>query len=309
MTMTRKKAAWYNARAKSLGGYATASAVNKNKSADIYYRDSADLLMLRFLEALERDLKRHYKAVYTQNAAPEDKKENPVRSVSAVSLVLSLWKGKKLDLFAENAEQIVVRYVGKLSRLSKKNITTVLERFYGNKLSIPYTGKKYNDILRLIIKRNVSLLRNTAEQTISNVENIVYDAMTTGQGWKDIEDALRTQTDIAANRIKRIARDQTAKATEAINVISQRAAGAEFFEWSTSKDERVSTGYGGHKQLDGKIYRYDEPERYPVIDSYGHRGLPAQRVNCRCTTLSVWIMDGYHAEWSAADECYRIVRD
>lgn len=305
MTMTRKKAAWYNARAKSLGGYATASAVNKNKSADIYYRDSADLLMLRFLEALERDLKRHYKAVYTQNAAPE----KPVKSVSAVSSVLSKWKGKQLDIFTEGAERIVFKYVGKLSRICKKNVGAVLERFYGKKLAINFDGAKYNDILKLIVKRNVSLLRNTAEQTINNVENIVTDAMTTGQGWADITDALKTQKDIAANRIKRIARDQTAKATEAINVISQRAAGAEFFEWRTSKDERVSTGYGGHKQLDGKIYRYDEPERYPVIDSYGHRGLPAQRVNCRCTTLSVWIMDGYHAEWSAADECYRIVRD
>ena len=192
---------------------------------------------------------------------------------------------------------------------SMKNVQSVLERFFGLKLAIRYNAERYDEMLKVIIRRNVGLLRNTASQVVDNVQSIVTDAMTTGRGWADIEHALNNQHEIAQNRVKRIARDQTAKATEAINIMMQRAAGAEYFEWSTSKDERVSTGFGGHKQLDGKIYRYDEPERYPIIDSYGNRGLPAQRVNCRCTSLSVFIMDGYRAKWSPSDECYKIVKE
>lgn len=306
--MTPKKAQWFNRRSKMFGGYATMSPINTNKAADIYYRKSADALLQAFLNAAIRDVRKHYDTVYSSNAA-DTKKEKPIKSVSAVSLAILELKGRKLDMFTNKAEQIVFRYVGKVGKMAKNNVQSVLEGFYGKKLAIQLDHRRYNEILRMIIKRNVSLLKNAAIQTINNVENIVYDAMTTGRGWADIEHALKTQTDITADRIKRIARDQTAKATEAINIIMQRAAGVEYFEWSTSKDERVSTGYGGHKQLDGKIYRYDEPERYPIIDSYGNRGLPAQRVNCRCTALSVFIMDGYQAKWSSSDECYKIVKE
>ncbi|MBO4644157.1 MAG: hypothetical protein J5716_06090 [Alphaproteobacteria bacterium] len=47
--MTPKKAAWYNRRAKMLGGYATMSPINTNKAADIYYRKSAGNRELTFL--------------------------------------------------------------------------------------------------------------------------------------------------------------------------------------------------------------------------------------------------------------------
>ena len=302
--MTPKKAQWFNRRSKMFGGYATMSPINTNKAADIYYRKSADALLQAFLNAAIRDVRKHYDTVYSSNAA-----DKPVKSPSKVGMAFRYIRGRQMDLFTQKAEQIVIRYVGKVGKQAKNNVQSVLERFFGLKLAIRYNAERYDEMLKVIIRRNVELMRNTASQVIDNVQSIVTDAMTTGQGWVDIEHALKMQHEIAENRVKRIARDQTAKATEAINIMMQRAAGAEYFEWSTSKDERVSTGFGGHKQLDGKIYRYDEPERYPIIDSYGNRGLPAQRVNCRCTALSVFIMDGYQAKWSSSDECYKIVKE
>ncbi len=302
--MTPKKAQWFNRRSKMFGGYATMSPINTNKAADIYYRKSADALLQAFLNAAIREVRKHYDTVYSSNAA-----DKPVKSPSKVGTAFCYIRGRQMDLFTQKAEQIVIRYVGKVGKLAKNNVQSVLERFFGLKLAIRYNAERYDEMLKVIIRRNVGLLRNTASQVVDNVQSIVTDAMTTGRGWADIEHALNNQHEIAQNRVKRIARDQTAKATEAINIMMQRAAGAEYFEWSTSKDERVSTGFGGHKQLDGKIYRYDEPERYPIIDSYGNRGLPAQRVNCRCTSLSVFIMDGYRAKWSPSDECYKIVKE
>lgn len=307
--MTEKKALWYNRRAKMLGGYATMSPINSNKAADIYYRKSATALLEAFLNASIREVKKHYATIYTANAAGDELPPRVIKSPAKVASAFRSIRGRQMDLFTDKAEQIVIRYVGKAGRMAKKNVQSVLERFFGLKLAIRYNSERYDEMLKIIIRRNVELLRNTASQVIDNVQSIVTDAMTTGRGWADIEHALHDQHEIAENRIKRIARDQTAKATEAVNVMMQRAAGAEYFEWSTSKDERVSTGYGGHKQLDGKIYRYDEPDRYPIIDSYGNRGLPAQRVNCRCTALSVFIADGYRAKWSPSDECYKIVKE
>ena len=132
--------------------------------------------------------------------------------------------------------------------------------------------------------------------------------MTTGGAWGSLENSLKTQTHISRDRIKRIARDQTAKTNQALNELEQIEAGVEYFKWTTAHDERVSTGYGGHKQLDGKIYKWGETERYPVIDSYGHKGLPSQRVNCRCDARAIFILEGYKAVWNADKESYEVVK-
>lgn len=302
--MTSKKAKWYNSRAKAFGGYAVMRPIGKNKAADVYYRKSANNLLQAFFNLAVREVRESYAAVYTENAAVSNAKKSPSRVARAFQSL----RGRQLDLFKDAAEKIVFRYVRKISKSAKTDVEAALSRFYGRG-SIHFDGSRYDEITRALVQWNVSLLKKTAQETIENVESIVYNAMMTGRGWADIESNLKTESGIAERRVKRIARDQTAKASEAINIFMQREAGAEFFEWSTSKDERVSTGYGGHKQLDGKIYRYGEKERYPIIDSYGNRGLPSERVNCRCTALSVFIMDGYQAKWSVSDECYRIVRE
>lgn len=90
--------------------------------------------------------------------------------------------------------------------------------------------------------------------------------------------------------------------------MAQQENGVKFFLWRTKEDDRVSTGYGGHKQLNGKIYAWNEPENYPIIDSYGHQGLPSQRVNCRCVASPVWVLDGWTAE-KQSDGSYKIVRN
>jgi uncharacterized protein with gpF-like domain len=82
-----------------------------------------------------------------------------------------------------------------------------------------------------------------------------------------------------------------------LNEVTQRSAGIEFFEWCTAHDERVSTGKGGHKQLDGKIYKWGDTEHYPITDAYGNRGTPQNnRPNCRCVAKAVILMKEYTAK-------------
>ena len=182
-----------------------------------------------------------------------------------------------------------------------------MRKLYGDNFKVSFNSEDLEQITRLIVKENAGLIQNTTSQTLNNVESIVYDGVTTGQNWREIAKDLSNQTNIAKNRIKRIARDQTAKTDEALNELSQRSAGIQFFEWRTAQDERVSEGYGGHKQLNGKIYKWGDVEHYPIIDSYGHRGLPAQRVNCRCTALAVILRRDYEAK-QLPDGSYKIVK-
>lgn len=299
--LSAKKQQWAQARAKNLLGVIVGKGIAKNSKADIYYRKSAEKEARRFIQSLIDELKASYPVVQASNARGENK-----RTKNAVIEVLKKAKKSKLDIYKRNMYKIIEKWLAKAKTCANKSIRNSLYELAGKQISINY-NREYDAELKLMIERNVQLITNVASQTITNIENIVYDGMTNGEGWKAIVDGLEHQPEISARRIKLIARDQTAKTNQALNKLEQQQAGIKFFMWKTAGDERVSTGKGGHKQLDGKIYAWDEPEYYPVIDAYGHRGIPSQRPNCRCDARPVWILQGYEAI-HVADGSYEIIR-
>lgn len=292
-----------NARAKAAGGYRVMQPIIKNKAADVYYRRAIEAETDKMLTAIFAKLERVYTTVKVSNAATGANKP----SVSNIMKLITYYKKVYLPKFFRNAEKIIDKFINLATRNAKRSITKSMRQLYGDDFAVNWNGKDIDDILRLIIRRNVGLIENTTLQTLNNIENIVYDGVTTGQTWGTVAKDLSTQKHISSDRIKRIARDQTGKANEALNEAAQLSAGIEFFEWRTAEDERVSTGYGGHKQLDGKIYKWGDVEHYPIIDSYGHRGLPHERVNCRCTALAVILRKDYVAKQNS-DGTWRIIK-
>lgn len=294
-------------------GYRVGADITKNKRAEVFYRRALDKQIRAFLSSMRERIKSVYPKVVapavatTMITTPAITSATMIKPTQEVVAVIDYYQTTGLAMLMNNAEKIADKWLAIASKDADKSIRQSIYGVTKESITIEH-NPDYDEDLRLIIRRNVGLIKNAAQQTLTNVENIVFDAMTTGEGWKGIEEALKHQTEIEANRIKRIARDQTAKANAAINYLQQKEAGVKYFEWRTAQDERVSTGKGGHKQLQGKIYRWDDDANYPVIDSYGNKGLPAQRVNCRCTALPVVIMSGFRAK-PKGDGTYEIVRD
>lgn len=286
MELSPKKLKWSIQRNKTLKGVLVGQDTGHNRTADHYYKIALDKEFNKFIKSFIGELERTYGVLRITNA----KNTNP--SVSAVLAVIKAYKGGKLKILFGNARKIVEKWLRMASRESDRKIRKVLKDMAGKEISITY-DRAYDTALKLMIERNVQLIKNVSSQTITNIENIVYDGMTTGEGWYEIDKALRHQSEIADKRVKLIARDQTAKTNQALNELQQREAGIKFFMWRTMQDERVSTGYGGHKQLNNKIYKWGDTEHYPIIDSYGHRGLPSQRPNCRCVSLPLFVLPGY----------------
>ena len=88
---------------------------------------------------------------------------------------------------------------------------------------------------------------------------------------------------VSRRKAELIARDQMHKATTNYAMARASSLGFDYYVWDTSHDERVSTGKGGHRQLQGRIYRYDKDTA--IVDSYGNVGHCGSRVNCRCNPL------------------------
>ena len=301
MFLTKKKEKWTIQRNKTLHGVLVGGDISKNAAADYYYRKAMQSEMVKFIEACYKDLSEVYAVIQVENATAKRKP-----SPASVRFILNKYKGAKLEIFLKNSEKIIRKWLKMASKSTDRNIKKILSEMAGKNIAIEY-DKTYDEALKMMVQRNVQLIRNTSTQTLTNIENIVFDSMTTGEGWYGIEQTLKSQKHIAEDRISRIARDQTAKTNQALNELAQREAGIKYFMWRTAQDERVSTGYGGHKQLNGKIYRWGDVENYPIIDSYGHRGTPAKRVNCRCIARPVWILNGYEAK-QLPDGSYDVVR-
>ena len=144
--------------------------------------------------------------------------------------------------------------------------------------------KEIDNTLNAVYERNYNLIKTIPQDIkerfesvfLNNVNNFDQEAI-----FKQVE----TINGISKRRARTIARDQVQKAIGEYHATREQALGFEYYMWMTSKDERVSTGKGGHRQLEGRIYRYDTPSA--VIDSYGNIGVPSQRVNCRCRRKAV----------------------
>lgn len=190
------------------------------------------------------------------------------------------------------------RWDKKASELAPKLTAKQLKRLfeYVSGRYKPLLGKeagKETDRIRELMKaryeENIALIRSIPGEAKLRYEAVLYDAITAGDEAAVIS-RLRTIGGITERRAKTIARDQTAKAAEAFNMAEAQELGLEYYVWRTACDERVSKGYGGHAHLEGRIFRYDKAEG--IVDGYGHKGHPGQRVNCRCTSLGVFLKPG-----------------
>jgi SPP1 gp7 family putative phage head morphogenesis protein len=97
------------------------------------------------------------------------------------------------------------------------------------------------------------------------------------------EEILDQVDQIAENRVRLIARDQTSKMNASFNQARQTSVGIEKYEWQTAGDERVRES---HAELDGQVFSWDDP---PEVD--GEPANPGEPVNCRCVAIPFFDLD------------------
>ena len=134
--------------------------------------------------------------------------------------------------------------------------------------------KSYNSILDLIVSIPSQIVGSYKQELLNGVGDFNRERI--AQIAENIGGVSRRKAEL-------IARDQTHKATTNYAMARASSLGFDYYVWDTSHDERVSTGKGGHKQLQGRIYRYDKDTA--IVDSYGNVGHCGSRVNCRCVPL------------------------
>lgn len=211
--------------------------------------------MSRYNKTFDKNVAKQLSFEFNELLNEWDKKTEAIADFMARKMAKNIEKYVNLKFTAQNKDfNINVR-----TKAIKNQLQAIYEKNYGLIKSIPSE----------IIERYRSAFLNNIG---SFDREAIYKQAKTFQG-------------ISNRRAKTIARDQTQKAVSGYTQARAQQLGFEYYQWVTAGDERVSTGKGGHKVLNGRIYKYSEPSA--IIDSYGNKGHPSTRVNCRCTQVSV----------------------
>ena len=121
-------------------------------------------------------------------------------------------------------------------------------------------------------------IKDWAESRIPEMRQKVQALVLEGYREDKVQKLLQTEYNIAKNKAKFLAQNETSIMLAEYKKITYQSMGFDKFIWRTITDGKERDL---HKHLNGTTWSYDN---LPVIDERtGQRGLPGETYNCRCT--------------------------
>lgn len=165
-----------------------------------------------------------------------------------------------------------------------------------------YNGGNYQRLVDDWVRENAALVKSVPSAALDEMQQIVMDGWYNSRSTKYIMRDLQKQFGVSKNKAKFLAVDQSAKLNAALTQYQQRDAGCVEYVWSSSGDSRVRDR---HRELDGKIFRWDNP---PVVDTRtGRRCHPGEDYRCRCVAIPKFDIESLNIpvepkDWEAIDK-------
>lgn len=214
--------------------------------------------------------------------APEYTADSWVDTIqSTIQLLRDRLSGPAFKIFAE---RLATNFV---TSINDRNIKSMGKMFGSFGVDVTTGNKQVNDFLQASVAENIQLITSIQTQYLDRVETLVLTNMRAGLRPSSIQQQLQDQFGVTKNRARMIARDQTSKASNGLARKRMQASGLEFFQWVTSKDERVRSRHSSIANkvtMYGKgIYRWDD---LPLSDK-GEPIAPGDDFNCRCIARPV----------------------
>lgn len=126
-------------------------------------------------------------------------------------------------------------------------------------------------------------VKDWAANNILEMRELVSTNAFAGRRSSDLLKMLQDKYGVSQRKARFLARQETSLLLSKFRETRYRDIGAERYRWSTSNDERVRHD---HKDLDGKIFRWDMP---PVTNrKTGQRNNPGEDFGCRCVAIAMF---------------------
>lgn len=150
-------------------------------------------------------------------------------------------------------------------------------REMGLKVRIRKSGRVAEaDIFAAIVAENTALIKTIPQEYLGRVSAVVNESVKHGRDLGSLTTHLERAYNITDRRARTIARDQTNKATQALNLVKIQAAGIEEGIWVHRSGAKVPRQ--SHVEANGKKFRLDTGL---LVD--GEYIWPGLKINCHCT--------------------------
>lgn len=235
------------------------------------------------VEAMARATEREVERLYRSQWAGDGVAMDASFAAAAARLMRDL-TARFTALFTGRAGGLAEALAKGVSDSSARQLGESLKKVSGGvTLKTDVVSGKVAEVTSAGVRENVSLIKSIPKDYFRKIESDVMRSIQTGKGMADLVPAIEAHGHSTRKRAELIARDQTSKATTAINQARMQGLGIKQFEWLHSgggKEPRKK-----HQEMSGKIFDLNDP---PVIDDRtGERGLPGQLINCRCRMAPV----------------------
>ena len=257
----------------------TGTPLNPPDVVEAKFRAELDRMVERMQETTRRELDKLYRSPEAPTVAMDAS-----FSSMAARLVRELTR-RFTALFVDRAGGLAKAWAEGISRQSAVGLGQSLKDVSGGvTLKTDVISGAIADVVKASIKQNVALIKSIPREYFLEIEGEVMRSIQTGRGMADLQPFLEKRYGLTKRRAALIARDQTSKATAAINRARMQGLGVKKFKWLHSMGGKEPRPL--HKNvLNGNVYSFDDP---PVIDERtGERGLPGVLINCRCRMLPV----------------------
>lgn len=258
---------------------------------EIRYQAALERMVTAMTEATRKDLERYFRQQWTGDGTVA--MDAPSFTAGVSRLLRNLSK-RFTGLFTDRA--------GGLAEALNKGVSDATARQLGESLKDVSGGVtlktnvvsgKVAEVMSAGVRENVALIKSIPAEYFQKIEGDVMRSITTGAGMADLVPAILKHGAETTKRAALIARDQTSKATTAINRARMQGLGIKQFEWLHSGGGKEPRPL--HEAYSGQIFDLDNP---PVIDERtGERGLPGQLINCFTGSTKVSLANGCRNLW------------
>jgi len=204
------------------------------------------------------------------------------RIIEALRRVAEKFTGGGLE---EQYEKIAKRTVQRAQSEVTQAFIQQVNESVGVDIGPMLDDSNMQDYVQAAARDNAQLIKSVPQEHLDRVQNAVLGGIRGGDAPSKITQRIRKATGITRRRAEEIARDQTAKLTGEITERRQKQAGVTYFQWVTSRDERVGDDHRRAARRDvgygPGVYRWDNPPKEGVPGN-------ASRPNCRCTAKPVF---------------------
>jgi len=134
------------------------------------------------------------------------------------------------------------------------------------------------DLLRELLDEQVKLITSLPIEAGQRVHRLSTESLINSGRAKTLAKEILSSGEVCESRAMLIARTETARTASNLTRARAQYVGSTHYIWHTAGDSDVRAG---HKAMNGKIFRWDDP---PEVDENGRymRHGPGEIWNCRC---------------------------